>query len=325
MMRLNAGSLALLATSLAACGNAGEDLTFFPERGGRVTADVYFDRDGSGDRTPLDTTLPNILVRLRQVGLDREIARDSTDSDGLVQFSGLLPGSYAIEVDTSALGDSVVPTIAPATAVALSAGPPVVIRAGLAPPLVTIAQARASAVGRRVVLDGSILAGVQAFSDTAAFMADASGRIRLQSARNLNGDDFNQPGERVRVRGHIASRFGHPILDSAAIYLVSLQPGAAPESVTTVEASTAKGGTLDAALVRIQKAIIIDTVTVAGAVIVGVNDGTGRLEFRSDVRLGLPSASFAIGDTLDATGVLSPRSPTVWQLRPRATLEFRIY
>ena len=325
MTYLTSLRLLLLAAAVAGCGNAGEELGFNPERGARLTGEVYFDRDASGDRTPLDTTRADILVSLRQVGLTGEIARESTDVDGLVTFTGLLPGNYWILIDSAALGDTVVVTPAPAFAVALSAGPVVVIQAGLAPPVVTVAQARATAVGRPIVLTGSMVAGVQAFSDSAAFMSDTSGWIRLQSVRNLNGNDFNQPGERVRVRGHVATRFGQPVLDSAEVYLVALGVGGPADSVTTADAATARGGTLDAALVRIRKAVIIDTVTSGGAVIVGVNDGSGRLEFRSDNRLGLPSASFAIGDTLDATGVLSPRSATVWQLRPRTTLEFQIY
>jgi len=319
--RVSSSALLLLVTALAACSNAGEDLGFGAPKSGGLNVVVYFDRDNSGGfSTPEDTTRQGVRVRLL-VGSSVPVlvTTDTTIPDGSVGFPNLESGNYQVEVDTQFLKDSIVATPVPPVVTVRAGDTPPTIAVGLAPPLVSVQQVRATLpVGKIVLLQGVISSGRENFSDTSAFLADASGPLRLQKVRNLDGSTFNDPGDLVRVRGRIAVFRGQRVLDSARIHFVQGTPPPAPEVLTTGSAATAVSGTKDAALVVVRNAVIQDSSTVGGVFQIGVDDGSGRLELRFDP-LGDPDrADFVMNSLIDATGVLVPTGSTgPWQLWPR--------
>lgn len=318
MNRRSVLAFLVLAGSQLACGNAGEDLGFGVRRAPPMTALVYFDRDGSGTyATPGDTTVAGLLVRLIQVGVPEPLQSGTTAANGTVVFSNLDPGFYAAVVDSQVLGDSIVATRSPFTMRVVAGGQPTTMEVGLAPPLVTVQAFRASLPGRIFLVGGVIHAGRHQYTDRASYLSDSTGALRLQNVRNLNNNPENVPGDVVRVRGKVAVFNGQAVLDSAVVYLVTPGPEGAPDTLTTGEAVTAQGGLQDAALVRVEGATILDTATVGAVFRVGVNDGSGRLEIQLDP-LGFPTTSlFVPGSLIDATGVLVPLTPGVWQLWPR--------
>lgn len=88
--------------------------------------------------------------------------------------------------------------------------------------------------------------------------------------------------------------------------------------MTSQAAATADGGALDAALVRVDNATITDTATVAGDVVLTVDDGSGAMEIVLDRDVGFILALLGPTVVIDATGLLVPTGSGSWQLKPRS-------
>jgi hypothetical protein len=313
--------------ALAACDNAGESLSTRVPGGGSIGVVAYFDRDGSGTpNPPVDTAFAGVQVMLISPGGGAPIDSGQTDVGGAVTFSNLPTGRYTVRVDTVGLGDSLVFTGTSPTEVTvlLNAAPPTILASfGFATS--SIAAARGLAVGTRTLIRGVILAGLGTYSDTTAYIGDSTGSIRLTTAAGA----FSVPGDSVRVVGTVARRTGQPVLDNAQIsayYLIP--PGGvepAPVSVSSGTAAGASNGQLDAALVSITAATIIDTLTSGTDFVIQVNDGSGQLEIAVDAVISLPAAPIVLGGTLDAIGVLAPAPGATWQLKPRSTADLTIH
>ena len=86
-------------------------------------------------------------------------------------------------------------------------------------------------------------------------------------------------------------------------------------------AATADGGLLDAALVGVAGATMIDISTVATDVAIRMNDGSGPLDVVFDPNLGPPAP---LGGTLSGNGVLVPATGSTWQLKVRADTDVTI-
>jgi len=86
-------------------------------------------------------------------------------------------------------------------------------------------------------------------------------------------------------------------------------------------AATADGGLLDAALVGVAGATMIDISTVATDVAIRMNDGSGPLDVVFDHNLGPPAP---LGGTLSGNGVLVPATGSTWQLKVRADTDVTI-
>jgi hypothetical protein len=127
-------------------------------------------------------------------------------------------------------------------------------------------------------------------------------------------------GDSVRLVGNIARRDGQVILTFVTpTVLLTNRTLPAPRVVDTRTASTADGGILDAALVRVQSGVVADTLTRPnGDFLIRVNDGSGILEIIIARSLGLSNSQFAPNATLNVTGVLVPApGGATWQLKPR--------
>ena len=89
-------------------------------------------------------------------------------------------------------------------------------------------------------------------------------------------------------------------------------------------AATADGGLLDAALVGVAGATMIDISTVATDVAIRMNDGSGPLDVVFDPNLGPPAPPAPLGGTLSGNGVLVPATGSTWQLKVRADTDVTI-
>lgn len=320
----------LLAAGLlvgAGCGNDGEGLGIAPPADRAVVGQLFVDRDFNGVLNQADTLVAGLRVYLLVSGGQADtVAVDTTDLNGAVGYSGLPLGRYTVSVDSvAALGDSLVTYLTP-TAVQVTAGggaPLFAIRLGF--PQDDVPGVRGSAVGRRVVTSGIILAGQQSFGDTSAYLRDTGGALRLTGARVLVGN-FVAPGDSVRVLGTVALRAGQPVLDAAEIVLV--RPGItapAADTVTTAEAAAALGGLRDADLIRIQAASVTDSATAGADYTVTIDDGSGPLVVVLDSVLTLPPTIIVPGDSVRAFGVLVPTGTGAWRLKVRAGTDLTVF
>jgi hypothetical protein len=323
-------SLRLLAPaallSALACGNAGEELGFGLPGNGALQAQFFVDRDWNGVFNVGDTTITGLQVHLVSANALDTVATGVTNANGAVVFPGLLPGPYTVRIDSAqVLGDSFVVTMVPARATVGNGGtaPTILVRLGF--PQVTAAAARTSPAGRRVIVLTELLAGPGTFKDTTAHVRDTTAALRLTRV-TLQGGGPLLPGYIVRVLGRVASRAGQPVLDSTQMVLLALSTAPpAPDTVTTAEAATAKGGTLDANLVRVANAEVLSSVGQGGDVVVTLDDGSGPLEMRIDSLLQATPGFFTPGDSITALGVLVSKGAGGWEFRLRSAQDLTIF
>jgi hypothetical protein len=182
-------------------------------------------------------------------------------------------------------------------------------------PEVTVAQARALPAGKRVTVSAVALNGWASFSDASLHIADATGALRAVRVRAVSAF----AGDSVRLVGTLGFQGGQPVLFDALPFVLGQSAQPAPQTVTTLVASRADGGRLDAALVRVANSLVSDTATVATGYQLTVNDGSGPLQVLLDPSAGFTRGLYVPGNTLDLTGVLVPtESGAAWQLKPRS-------
>ena len=179
--------------------------------------------------------------------------------------------------------------------------------------VVPTAQVRQKTSGTRLFVDGVALSRPNLYGDSTMHMADTSGAIRV--VKTLQGNIF--AGDSIRVAGVVASRDGQAVISASTIYRLGF--GAAPLArlVTTAEAASAIGGTLDAAFVRITGTIDTAYAGSGGDFRAVVNDGSGAVTVLLDGDVGFNTTPWVKGASVDARGLLVPESG-VWVVKPRA-------
>ena len=305
---LLAGLMALLG-----CPNAGDQRVLGVDATGIVNGVVFFDANGSGQNDQGDVGFSGLTVRLIARGTVDTVASVTTNSSGVWRRADLPVGTYHVVVDTATAGDTVhvFPTD---TLVTVPPYDSVLVSVGVAYPRVSIAALRSSALGRRVFITGAVLVGPTVFGDTTMNLADTSGFIRATRVRI----GTIVTGDSVRLLGTRATRDGQPVFDDVSGQRVGAAFIPTAAVVTTGDAASAIGGSLDAALVRVLNVTIADTATVAGDYVLTVDDGSGSLSIVLDKEAALPLTPYVPGVAIDATGLLVP-SGGVWQLKPRAS------
>ncbi len=191
-------------------------------------------------------------------------------------------------------------------------------------PTVTIAQARNLPVGRRVQIVGLALNGWATFADSTVNLVDPSGSIRALRVAPVN----LFAGDSVRMVATIGALNGETMLIGAnATVLATGRTLPPPQPVSTAAANSASGGTLDAALVQVTRAVVKDTLTLpTGDYRMHVDDGSGPLTVVLDRDLGLRLTPFIPGATIDFTGLLIPNTGgATWFLKPRAATDTFIH
>lgn len=322
--------LAALATLLAGCSNAGEQLVFPPLPNGGIAVGLYLDRDGSGTFTALDTTFAGVRVALLAAGGVDTITTALSSATGVATFAPVLIGSYRIVVDRAALGDTIRVVVGDTGTIRLlarsdSATASRVVRLGYEE--VSVAAARALPAGRRVMVRGLVLSPLQAFRDSTMFLQDGTGALRITSARHRPGRTGNNIGDSVAVLGTTGASLGQPVLLSGLVSSLGQLAAPVPVLVTVAEARTARGGSLDAALVQVTGAKIFDTASVVPDFKVTVSNATDAADRATalfDSVLQAPPAIFVLGRTITVKGVLVPRGDGTWVVKPRNGLDLTI-
>ncbi|UCG85496.1 MAG: OB-fold nucleic acid binding domain-containing protein [Gemmatimonadota bacterium] len=180
-------------------------------------------------------------------------------------------------------------------------------------PVITVATARARPAGEIVFTDGTMLNDWSAFGDSTAHVADATGAIRGIRVRPT----LLMTGEIVRFVGTITTQNGQPVIaDVAAFSLEALSPPSAVP-LATAEASTARAGALDAALIRIQNCVITSTGASGGDFLMTVDDGSGPVVVVLDKDIFVAFGEYTPGVIVNVTGLLVPTGSGTWVVKPR--------
>ncbi|MBA2291732.1 MAG: hypothetical protein H0W15_04665 [Gemmatimonadales bacterium] len=323
-------SCLVIALALAGCDNAGQDLGLPPLPQGAIGVGFYFDRDGSGTQTSGDTVFAGARVSLLAAAGTDTIRTAVSGSNGVAVFDSLPVGTYRVVVDRSALGDSIGVVVGDTGTIQVIAAPggnagARVIRLGYRE--VTIAEARQLAAGMRVYVRGIVQAPLQAYRDSSTFLASGGATIRLPGSRHRPGRTGNNPGDSVLVLGTTAQRDGQPVIASGLIGTLGVSAAPVPIVVTIPEARTARNGTLDAALVSVLGAVIVDTMASGPDLLVRIGlaaDTTVTTDVIIDAIQNAPRSIFRPGLPITVRGVLVPRGDGTWVLKPRGGADVTI-
>ncbi len=288
---------------------SGADLEVVAQ--GIIEGFTFFDRNGSGQVDAGDTALPNVRVRIFRTGDDTApVAVVQSGNDGRFRTGTLDVRSYRLEVEAASLPDSLVVRQITPSPVTVSTGGVTQVEIAVSHPRVTSAEARTLPDGTTVFLHGIALNGRATLGDQTVHLRDPAGALRT-----LGLNQTVLPGDRVRMRGRVATVSGQRVLVDVTPFVESEGGVPAPVIVTTAQAATAGGGPLDADLVRMREVVIqsagrVDE-NVAGRWLLVVSDGTGSVEV--EVRLnavGIPMEQaaeiLAVGQRLNLNGLLIP-------------------
>ncbi len=181
-------------------------------------------------------------------------------------------------------------------------------------PILSVSAARAAALNERLFIEGVVLNSANAFGDSTVHVSDSTGTIRTTRIAGL----LVQPGDLVRFRGNRNVRDGQPTVDNVVPFVIGVSSVPPVERVLTAQATTADGGRLDAALIRVVDVTVTDTATVGIDLVMTADDGSGPLEIVVDGDANILLGTIGPGSLLDVTGLLVPTNSGTWQLKPRA-------
>ncbi|MEW5931490.1 MAG: SdrD B-like domain-containing protein [Gemmatimonadota bacterium] len=313
MRNLTLSALLLGAAALAAgCESSGSVLEV--DATGSVTGGVYRDINGNGvPDAPTDQPFRNVEVRLLSPGSGAVVARATTDTAGLYTIRDVPVGRYQVTIDPARLGDSLQATLLRDITVVPDSAVQATVPVSF--PRMTVEQARSLPAGRRVFVEGLVVA---AYADTAHISSGgrAIRTTRLQSPSSI--DPNNLPGDSVRVLGTTGRFRGQPILDNATLFvLTSIISLPAPTVLTTAAAASGGGGTLDATQVQVRNATLVDTVNAEGRSFLRLDDGSGPVDVPVGSNIAFANNRFIPGLVVNLTGVVVPgTSEGSWWLRP---------
>jgi hypothetical protein len=304
------------------CSNAGENRVTGVAGTGSVDGYVFVDATGTRAIGAGNDSLAGATVRLVLYGRPDTGLVQVTRPGGFYRFTGVPVGVYALKVDTAGFGDTLQVVKVDSLIFTVAASDSVRINVLLGLPLVTVRQARADSVGRRVFVTGVALTSSSAFADSSSSLADTSGTIRIVGPRSAFA-----AGDSVRLLGTIGTRAGEPTLNNPSVF--ALGQGRLPGAtlLTTAAAGSAGGGTLDARLVAVDSAVVSDTARTTTTFVLTVSDGSGplavELDQTSDVTFQTASlpGNFVPGSTFNLLGVLLPTGTGTWRLRPRSAAD----
>lgn len=328
--RLSSAILLAALLILPACSDVTDVRLLEIESEGVIGGRVFVDLDGSGGPSAPDEPFEGaeVVIVTPSAGVAQ---RARTDSAGFFIFSEVPVGTYSLTLDSAALGDTLL-VIELAGSVVVGPGDSVGVSLGATFPILTLEEVLVSTPGREVFTSGIALNARVNFGDGQVHFAGGTSFLR--------GIDVDRSpvvaGDSVRVRGRVVVDNGRVALQRVAPFVLVPQARLVLPSETTVaRASTADGGDLDAALIRIRDAEITDTTT-------GVDGHFHFLAYQASdtvevvVRdfLGLNTSAFR-PDTIvrldRLTGLLSPfddgSGAVRWRILPRSVadvgLEFR--
>lgn len=321
---LVAALLPVLWLGVASCDDTGDVDPLAIDAAGKVKGQLFLDLNGTGQADGGDQGAEGFTLALEQPAGGRRAAI-VTDTGGRVVFEDVPVGRWVVRVNEAELGDTLEAFGLGLDAFELSFADSVSVLAGLTYKTYTLSEARELAVGKPLFAYGIALNQV---SSTVRELHVKSGDEYLRVTGLLGG--FAQPGDSVRVRGRTSRDAGQPVLISGAVFPLS-PTGVVPEpvSLTTAEADQARGGELDAALVQVNLAEILEVELLDDdGVRLLVDDGSGELEIVYRAFLNVNPNDFR-PDTVfvdRARGLLVPYADggdTRWRLLPRARSDVR--
>ncbi len=303
------------ALSVGACSNAGEERVLAIESTGLVSGMVFFDLNGTREfEVQTDVLLGGVGVTLFVRGTDEVVVDQVSAADGSFQFSAVLAGRYDVVVDTATVGDTVGVIAIDKPQLVVFANDSVDFEVILTFPILSVGAARAAALNERLFIEGVVLNSANAFGDSTVHVSDSTGTIRTTRIAGL----LVQPGDLVRFRGNRNVRDGQPTVDNVVPFVIGVSTVPPVERVLTAQATTADGGRLDAALIRVVDVTVTDTATVGIDLVMTADDGSGPLEIVVDGDANILLGTIGPGSLLDVTGLLVPTNSGTWQLKPRA-------
>ncbi len=323
VIRLGTLALATTAlTALVACNDLllDEQTLTITDRGS-VRGYAYFDADGSESETQPDEPYEDLWVKLVTLG-GGTVARADTDSLGRFLMPQIPVGAYRVVLDEALAPDSVlVFGVDEPTPFVVAGGDTAQVVLRVAFGTVPLAEVRASPPGRRVITHGIALNPRNSFGDGVVHLQEGDVYLR---ATDVARSGLNA-GDSVRFIGITAVDQGQPVLtDVRSVVLIDEAVLVIPRSLSTAAAASAAGGTLDAALVRIQNAAVVDTASTGSDLVVTVNDGSGPLALVLRGFIGFNRQPFIPGVATieEAVGLLVPVQTGPGQIRWRMTPRF---
>jgi hypothetical protein len=321
MRNLSLFALLLGATALAA-GCDGKGSVVDVDATGAVSGAVYRDLNGNGvPDSPTDQPFRNVEVRLVSPGSGAVVARATTDTAGSYTIRDVPVGRYQVTVDPARLGDSLQATLLRDVTVVPDSTVTAVVPVSF--PRVTVAEARALPTGRRVFVEGLVVA---AYLDT-AHLASGGRALRVTRLQSPSSIDLgNLPGDSVRVLGTTGRFRGQPILDNATLFVItSIISLPAPSVLSTAAAAAGGGGTLDAVQVQVRSVTLVDTVNSEGRSFLRLDDGSGPVDVHIGSGIAFANSRFIPGLVVNLTGVVVPGTPEGrWWLRPNTSTSLEV-
>jgi hypothetical protein len=327
MMRQNRLTTALLALAaccalaVAACERDFTDRILAFDGEGAVRVFVFRDDNLNGAfNAQTDPVVVGAPVTLRRTSTNAGSVTFATDSGGFYKFEKVGVGRYFADLSPVILGDSL-ERIGGNPEFTVVEADTIRISIALQFPSVSISEARTSPVGRKVWVRGTVLNSANLFGDSTVHMTDGVASIRMARVRATGLAN----GDTVQMLGTRSVRDGQPIFNVVAVLERGFEdPPPLPTHVSSAVAATADGGELDAALVKVSRVVISDTLpTLAGRVLT-TSDGSGPLRVLLSSTINFGAANqYLPGLALDVTGVLVPDAtqPGRWILKPRARPE----
>lgn len=324
--RVFAVSAVALALGAAACESDLSDRLISLEGHGSVRALLYMDNNLNGTFNP-QTDSPVTLAKLilRRTGTRVGFVDNDTNENGIVFFGLLGVGRYRIDLGPAVLGDSLErldPNLEFTVPYRDTLDVPIAVRFKQT----TVTQARTLPVGTKIWVVGVALNNPNAFGDSTVHMTDGTSSIRMSTVRSAP----IVPGDTIALLGTRNTLDGQPTYQVVTFpppLIRAVGPAPGPRTVTTTEAGTASGGTLDAAFVKVFSTTVVDTATTIDGRQLVVQDaaGTVRVLLTSTINFGnlnqyLPTRR------LDVAGLLvpDPVNPGTWVLTPRARADVTI-
>ena len=325
MRRATRFRAALLAAAIAACTNGGENRVTTVATTGIVTGFVRVDANGTRLLDAGDDSFPGVDVRLvHRSGGDFGVPQ-ATRANGSYQFRGVPVGDYAVVLDTTGFADTLQFIRVDSVAITVTPAETAHVNILVGRPMVTVAQARALPVGRKVFVTGVALTASASFADTTADLADASGAIRVARSRTVFA-----AGDSLRLLATVGRRDSQPALNDPTVFALGAGHVPTATGVSAAAAATAAGGALDAHLVSVGGVTVIDSVRTPTSYRLTVADTSGSLVVELDqsadaafTAVNLPG-TYVPGNTFNLVGVLVPTGTGAWRLRARTALDLTL-
>jgi len=308
---------------LGGCDTPGPGEVLSVDAVGAVVGQLLFDANGNGGADQTDRPLRGWTFKLNQPA-GGTVASDVTDSVGVALFEEVPVGRLVPALSESELGDTLSPIRSTFPTFTLAAGQEVGVVSVVTLPSYSVADARDLPPEQPVFVEGVALNGFPTATERNLHLRNGESFMRV-----LSVDSGSVAiGDTVRVRGRTARSLGVPVLDGKVVYrLGSTSPAPVAVTLLTGEAADARGGALDAALVAVFDAEILEVRDERNeGVRMVVDDGSGpvTIHFRAFLNVDPDAIDPDTDHLLRATGLLVPAQTggvVAWELQPRTVQE----